>query len=225
MAITVGSVLKDDKYLGRITRAIKSDLTHPRHHGVKMQAHHIISAKGVSISGLGDELVGYGYDINELPNLVFLPCTLQGACHLRVQVHRGNHTAAVDQDKPDNDSDKPKNYHRMVADQLANLKSQFDKECSSSRIHSILEQVDQVSATVLRWIERSPRRAPLTEVAEHFANGSPLGCGGVDSVTTLKRSANPCPVERNHFKQQAKVQKAESITYRGVGPYKLRPGR
>ena len=225
MTITVGSVLKDDKYLGRITRAIKSDLTHPRHHGVKMQAHHIISAKGVSISGLGDELVGYGYDINELPNLVFLPCTLQGACHLTVQVHRGNHTAAVDQDKSDNDRDKPINYHTMVAEQLADLKRSFAKECSTTHIHKVVEQVNEVSKTIVRWIQRSPRSAPLTDVAQHFVPGSATGCGGVSSVTVLKRAVASCPVERNHYKRQAKGQSPEGITYRGDTPYKLRPGK
>jgi hypothetical protein len=77
-----GNSAKDTQYLKRITEHIATDKTHPRHQGVKMQAHHIISGEGIKRSGLGKKLKEFGYNINLLPNLVFIPCTLQGACYL-----------------------------------------------------------------------------------------------------------------------------------------------
>ena len=65
---------------------------HPVKNNIHMQAHHIISEEGVNKSGTGNTLKTRGYDINEINNLVFLPSTPAGACHLGLQLHRGDHT-------------------------------------------------------------------------------------------------------------------------------------
>ena len=98
MALKLGNTSKNSAYLRRIKAAIEHDKSHPRHNGVLMQAHHIISAEGMKRSRMDKKIEKFGYDINELPNLSFIPCTLQGACYLGVQPHRGNHTAMVDQE-------------------------------------------------------------------------------------------------------------------------------
>ena len=225
MSIPVGNVLKGDKYLAALIRVIRHLPNHPRHHGVQMQAHHIISEKGVSLSGRGKKLVQIGYDINDLPNLVFIPCTLQGACHLGVQVHRGNHTAPVDQNKSDRDGDKSLNYHDMVRTQILDLALPLAKSCTNTSAANAVTEVNKVGKRILRWIQDSPGKAPLTAAAKAFQPGSPVGCGGVDAVGSLKGSVTPCPKERNHFRRQGRGQSPENITYQSDKPYRLAPGR
>jgi hypothetical protein len=129
--VLIGNSSKDSKYLSRIKKAIEGDANHPRHNGVRMQAHHIISAEGMKRSNLGRKIEKFGYDINLLPNLVFIPCTLQGACHLNVQLYRGNHSA--NQDVYDDDSE-PNSYHDLVGGMIRDLKFPFSKECPGSKI-------------------------------------------------------------------------------------------
>jgi hypothetical protein len=85
---------------------------HPIHRGVDVQVHHLVSRK--SVVKLEDILIARGYNIDTLANLVVLPCTLPGACHLRVQLHRGNHTGG--------DDDHPVRYHLYVAGLLARIR-------------------------------------------------------------------------------------------------------
>ena len=104
--MTAGTIAKSKTYLTTMKVRIAPDALHPRHRGVKMQAHHILSGEGAKLSQMGRKLVGFGYDINTPKNLAFLPCTLQGACYLGIQPHRGNHTAPSDgADEDDADDD------------------------------------------------------------------------------------------------------------------------
>lgn len=116
-----GKSAKDSGYLERIKNAIKNDRSHPRNLGVRMQAHHVISGEGMIRSGKGSTVVGFGYNINFLPNLAFIPCTLQGACYLGVQPHRGNHSAASVADQDDYDDSDHVDYHDKVASQLVEV--------------------------------------------------------------------------------------------------------
>ena len=138
MALKLGNTSKNSAYLRNIKNAIEDDKSHPRHNGVLMQAHHIISAKGMSLSNLAKKIEKFGYDINELPNLSFIPCTLQGACHLGVQPHRGNHTARVDQDDYDDDLEV-RDYHKMVAKKIKEL-MHLDDETLPEDLAAVLVQ-------------------------------------------------------------------------------------
>lgn len=226
-----GRTTKDSAYLDRITRAIADDSKHPRHQGVAMQAHHVISATGMHRSKLADKVRKFGYDINLLENLVFLPSTLQGACHLSVQPHRGNHTALVERDGYDDD-DHPMDYHDMVAARIRRLELGLTKDCPGymggakelEARHHVTTQLNVLSTQILRLIRHSPTQAPLTQVAVHFHPGNPVGCSGADS-TRSHRADHHCEVERNHRKRQAPGQKAESITYSRTETYSLRLGR
>jgi hypothetical protein len=224
--IKPGKSSKDSMYLARIKAAIALKRGHPRHHGVKMQAHHVISAEGMRISGLGEKVEEFGYDINELSNLVFIPCTLQGACYLGVQPHRGNHTARIsDQDSYDDDSEPP-NYHEMIAERIESLDLAFAIDCSKDAHEAqrkIKKKLDTLSEQVTEKIQLNPRKAPLTEIAMHFAPGNQVGCGGTDSVTRHK-GAHHCAVERNHLGRQGRGQQAENITYVRKAPYVLKVG-
>ena len=116
-----GMTTKDGSaYRKRIERATADEPKHPRHHGVAMQAHHVISATAMHASGLADKIKKFGYNINELENLALLPCTLQGACYLGVQPHRGNHTAPADPYTYKNDQ-QPVDYHKMVTLRIRGL--------------------------------------------------------------------------------------------------------
>jgi hypothetical protein len=220
-----GNDSKDSMYLSRIKAAILLKPGHPRHHGVQMQAHHVISAEGMKISRLGAKISKFGYDINSLENLVFIPCTLQGACYLGVQPHRGNHTARIaDQDNYDDDCEPP-NYHEMVAENIQGLDLPLSKECSKDtreKAEIVREQLNGLSKQIAGLIQHKPTQAPLTEIARHFSKGNKIGCGGVDSVT--HHSGKHCDVERNHLGRQGPGQRNEDITYVRRKQYTLKVG-
>lgn len=226
MAIKLGNSSKDSRYLKRIKDAIEGKKKHPRHNGVKMQAHHAISAEGMKRSGLGKKIEKFGYDINMLNNLVFIPCTLQGACHLGVQPHRGNHTAAINQDDYDDDLE-PGSYHDLIGQRLKDLHLPLAKACQGAddaRVHEIQHKLDVLSADIVEMIQRKPSAAPLTNIAKYFSPKHPVGCGGVDSVG-CHRGIEPCAVGRVHSNnRRGPAQKDENITYHSEQPYKLKPG-
>src|SRR5690606_37771760 len=115
-------LLEKTKYRTTIINAVKNDTGHPHNHNMKMQAHHLVSAKGVQLAQMGRKLEQLGYNINVLENLVLLPSTLQGACHLKVQLHRGDHTHE--------DDDHPISYHRKVKAEITTLERFLD-ECDN----------------------------------------------------------------------------------------------
>lgn len=227
MIFKLGNSAKDSKYLKRIKDAIENLKEHPRHNGIKMQAHHAISAEGMKRSGLGKKIERFGYDINLLTNLVFIPCTLQGACHLGVQPHRGNHTALISEDDYDDDLE-PLTYHDLICNRIVDLQLPLAKACQGqddARIHEIQRKLDILSRDIVSLIQRKPSAAPLTTIAHFFSPKNPIGCGGVDSVQ-LHRGGSGCDVGRNHSgNHQGKKQKKENITYELKEPYKLKPGK
>ncbi|TWI66185.1 HNH/ENDO VII superfamily nuclease [Pseudoduganella lurida] len=227
MPLKLGNSSKDSKYLKTIKTAIEHNKAHPRHHGVKMQAHHLISGEGMKRTNLGKKIEKFGYDINNLMNLAFIPCTLQGACYLGVQPHRGNHTAAVDQDDYDDDNE-PITYHDVVAKRLTDLQLPLAKECKGAADHrndQIKQDLDKLSARLAKLIQNSPAKLPLTSIAASFTTGSLTGCGGVDSVG-LHRPGEACPVKRHHAgNKQGTGQKEEAISFESSIPFTLKPGR
>jgi len=57
-----------------------------------MSAHHLISILGFNQSNLKAKDIEYkGYNINYPKNMIFLPYETACACHLGVQLHRGDH--------------------------------------------------------------------------------------------------------------------------------------
>ncbi|MYN20595.1 hypothetical protein GTP81_28025 [Rugamonas sp. FT107W] len=227
MSLKIGKSSKDTRYLKRIKDAIATDRAHPRHNGIKMQAHHAISAEGMKFSGLGKKIEKFGYDINSLANLVFIPCTLQGACHLGVQPHRGNHTAIVDQEDYDDDAE-PENYHDLISHRLKDLHLPLAQACKGeddNRVHEIRNKLDSFSKLIIEMIQRKPSVAPLTNIAKYFSPKNPIGCGGVDSVTH-HHGLKSCEVERSHScNRQGATQDKENIKFVLNKPYILQPGR
>jgi hypothetical protein len=219
-----GNTSKDSEYLNRIKGAT-TDLEHPRHKGVKMQAHHAISAQGMALSGLAIKLKKFGYDINLTPNLVFIPYSLQGACLLGVQPHRGDHTAPLDHDDYNDDEHLP-SYHEAVSLMLIEADRKIGVACLGEGVNkkaAAQRILDELSAIIVDFIQNSPEQARLTRLYKHFVPGNRTGCGGVDAVGD-HRGSIACPVDRNHTGKQGKGQIKEAISYSCDGHYKLKPG-
>lgn len=236
-----GKAAKDSQYLKRIKDAIEGDKGHPRNKGIAMQAHHVISGEGMKRSGLGSIVESYGYDINLLENLAFIPCTLQGACYLGIQPHRGNHSfvkklvnlGEPGTSDPENyyDTGEPMDYHGEVSARLRRVMEKHSKNCTGdddADANAAVKILNKLSKSILNSIQNIPDVFPLTAIAEHFGKDG-VGCGGVDSVTKHKHPRKPCPVGRNHLldpagirPSQGKGQAREDIKYVLSEKYRLK---
>lgn len=236
LSVATGTVVKNKVYYKNLERRIKSDPRHPKLHNIRMQAHHIISETAVKSTGKSyiNELLLLGYDINNLENLIFLPSSLQGACHLDVQPHIGNHNAkithAVDSESSYNDDDHPLDYHDMVRRQLINTLDRLSKTCPSTHPDAPVKakrRLNQLSLEILILIAKNPEKALLTKVYGAFSSESSIGCGGESSIDRRRNPAGlvkACPVGRNHLNAQGENQKSEEITYVKRPHYQLTPG-
>ncbi len=213
-------ILPKTGYRARIEKAVKNDAGHPINNGIAMQAHHLLSAKGVQLAAMGKKLEALGYDINVLENLVLLPCTLQGACYLKVQLHRGNHGY--------HDDDHPRSYHEEVKARIQKLRK-YLKDCESCESRSdrertqkkVQDKMDKVSLKLLELI--IDFKIPLTRIFLSFHPESEIGCSNADNISD--HSEDSCYSERNHLQNQSTEQKNEKIDYRHNTQYQLRIGQ
>jgi hypothetical protein len=229
MTKTIGNSAKDSGYLKRLKDAIEHDKDHPRKHGIRMQAHHIISGDGMRRSKMGKKIEKFGYNINYLPNLVFIPCTLQGACYLGVQPHRGNHDFSMEQEDYQDDLE-PAGYHELVATRLRRLELPMEKACDKETAldrAKVVDALDALSKSILNLIQFKPLEAPLTKLAAQFGVGA-VGCSGTDSIRTHSRT-RPCPVGRHHLLDpahpelsQGPAQARENIKFVPNGKFRLK---
>jgi hypothetical protein len=90
VSIMSEEIKKGSNYRKKIVEAAKLIPGHPIHH-IDMQAHHLLSEAAIKKTKLGKDLVNLGYEIDDILNLVLLPCNTVDACHMRVQLHRGDH--------------------------------------------------------------------------------------------------------------------------------------
>ena len=219
--IIEGTVDKDKVYRKRLIKKIKNKSSHPFHHGIHMAAHHLISKDGVDTSDLGELLVHKGYNINEMENLVFLPSTLQGACQLRVQLHRGDHTYAL----PNQEA-----YHDQVASSLDKIKSNLRKCTPKTQKGNseIQKKVNQESVKILKRIAEF--RVPLTTIFRNFKPSSKVGCSNHNEVKECEGSLARCRDERSHVGQvnylnaDAPIRKVPQTMAYEKSYYKLKVG-
>jgi hypothetical protein len=160
-----------------------------------------LSKKAAKKSGVKPVLESYGYDINKIGNLVALPCTLDGACHLEVQLHRGDHTSFTD-----NDDEHPTPYHVHVMDIMQKAVEFIEKNCESGSSAKVQARMDNRSEGVLEDIENFYIR--LTRVHKCFKHKE-IGCNGKSSVGDLDDSRNDdnAGCNRNHNKEYPKFPK------------------
>lgn len=240
----IGSTIKNTNYLDTITKNITHITNHPTRKGVKMQAHHLISATAMKkLSHQVKKNIEYfNYNINNINNLVFLPSTLQGACHLGVQPHIGNHLIKTDSQIEKICEDDAKildTYHDKVERMLLSMRpltmSKCIGECSHAELMQLMEDVkktlDKISHKILKAIQNKPDQAPLTKLYEYFQPGNPIGCAGVDSVNghTIGKlnhhGSHHCSINRKHLKTQNLGQQSEMITFDSDGQYSLEVGK
>lgn len=202
----INGTIEKKRYRRRWIRNVKKIPKHPFNHGIHMDTHHIISAEGVKVSELGDSLVSKGYDINQLSNLVGFPATLPGACQLRCQLHRGDHTFSRPREEP---------YHDHISNLLTRpaLKKKI-KECygktkvteNASEIHKLL---DPVSRKILKQVNKLKMdilkmnkfyQLPLTKISHYFVPDGPGCCGKFDVNDAYNQENTPCQTDRLHYR-------------------------
>ncbi|ELR8727674.1 AHH domain-containing protein [Vibrio vulnificus] len=166
---------------------------HPYFLGIHMETHHLISSKGAHLdTRTAQRLVNAGYVIDTLDNLVGLPATLPGACHLGLQAHRGEHP-----DKPV----ESKAYHTTVKNELEKVKELL-KQCppntkASDKTPNIDDITNKISKRLLDKIVSN--KVALTNIPNNFS--SYVGCRGQTSITKARETSERCPVGCNHFGQ------------------------
>ncbi len=149
---------------------------HPRHKGVTMQAHHLLSKKGVKNSGLSKDLVHLGYDIDHLNNISLIPSTLPGACHLNIQVHRGDH-GSTRADAADDDKQHGPSYHLLVQRWVEQLETEIDKgRYCEKNADKIISAMNIFSKKILKKINNN--QVALSSVYKNFGtvNTNRKGC-------------------------------------------------
>ncbi len=194
----------------------EKDPTHPAYYGIKMQVNHLLSQSGFVKSKKDEELISYGYDINVLDNLVALPCDMDAACYLKVQVHRGNHPKFIDNDD-DSDDVHPKTYHQHVAGVIRNATKKLEDKCATGNEKTVRKYLALYSRGILDKI--GDFEIPVTKPYEAFQDGGP-GCGGETSTKILftkmkSGNNNRCDRDKDHSKYS---------DFNQV-PYKLKVGR
>jgi hypothetical protein len=183
------------KYRDHVMHEAKKRPRHPINHGIDMQAHHLVSRFGIELTlGLATALIELGYNIDALNNLVLLPSTLPGACHLKVQLHRGDHVGG------DVDSIS---YHKYVAKCLILLRIQESRGRLCTLIpKQIQAKVDKISHKILKRIRDF--KLPLTQIHYTFKRGATSGCCGKRTVDDARvvldkeDSVARCPRHRDH---------------------------
>ncbi|ATD08778.1 AHH domain-containing protein [Pseudoalteromonas piscicida] len=196
-----GNVNKSNSdYRGALLKVVENDLEHPINNGIHMEAHHLISNESIKQAKMQSFLVDAGYDINHLSNLAFLPATLPGACHLNVQVHRGNHFGTLSEQDNDDDAVHPVYYHDVVRKMLIELKIKKLNDCGGEpeKVEKKLRKcMAQLSEDILEEIEYFT--LPLSPIMKAFHPLSKVGCGNCINVKEHQEDSSNCDVsDRDH---------------------------
>lgn len=190
-----GNVKKDYRYRKALLARVSMMPNHPIKNGIHMQAHHLISEKSVKESRMGELLEHRGYDINTVKNLVFLPSTLPGACHLGVQVHRGDHKYP-NEDENDDDRVHSRSYHREIESKLRRLKGRIS-DCDSSSKKTVQDILNRVSKKIVNNI--NSYSLPISRIYSVFNESSEIGCGNSVNIKEHQMTASICKSTRDHI--------------------------
>lgn len=140
---------------------------------------------------------------------------MDGACYLRVQVHRGNYPGFIDNN--DSDNDHPKSYHKHIVSMLRKAPKKLEECCAIGNEKTVRNYLNLYSRSVLDKIANF--ETPLTKSFIAF-NQNESGCGGETSIPILhaKHSMgeiNKCDRDNEHAKYS---------TFKQI-PYELKVGR
>lgn len=213
-----GFLERDYKYRtlwkNRVKKWNETEGRHPYHHGIDMDTHHLISMHAIKdlSSNLKNALKEKGYDINSLGNLVGLPATFKGACHLKTQVHRTGHMFGEDQYGRNKNFDYHKEVRTLVKKAGADIRRCYGtKEIEPTKRAIHTEVMDEISQTILDGIVEFT--IPLTSIFENFnPKESPYkGCRGASTVSQAKIATKCC--DGNHMGE---------VIFRKNGPHDMR---
>ncbi len=210
----IDGTIEKKGYRKRWVNNVEKISHHPFNKGVHMDTHHLISAEAVKLSKLGKYLIQKGYDINLLANLAGFPATLPGACQLRCQLHRGDHTYSRPMEEP---------YHDHVAGLLAlpqmkrKIKACYGKTKATETRVEIHQLLDPISKDILRQINKVVKeqyyQLPLTKISHYFV---PKGQGCVcqfDINKAKKHESGHCEYNRLHYRDIANGRNGEDKRY------------
>ncbi|WP_196161096.1 AHH domain-containing protein [Reinekea sp. G2M2-21] len=186
--IPEGQIKRDWKFRKTLLNAVEGNPNHPIFNGIIMAAHHLISVEGMAKSGLGSLVEDRGYNINLVENLIFLPYELEGACHLGVQLHRGDHTAEVN----------GRNYHAAVKALLEKKINEIEK-CESSpkeTLKKLTRTLNGISELMAEMIE--DWEVFLSGIAKDFEPDNAKGCGNTKTIGQHRLSDRHCHLNRDH---------------------------
>ena len=208
----------------RVEKKFKN--THPIFQGIKMQAHHIISADGVKDIVGKNFLINADYDIDHVKNLAFIPCAFEGACHLGTQLHRGNHTSTIDlyKDIEDDysDDDHPDSYHVTVGRLVSRILKNATKDCidKKNEVVDLLGEMEDIADEIIQLINRFSSDAQLTKAYQTFDTEGELKSIGCSNATKMDdhNTKQPCRSHRDHAGNVIKRPKSRSA-------YKLELGK
>ncbi len=214
------------KHGDRMKAAVKLKPSHPTHHGMRMQVHHLISKKSIK-----DEiepkiklaLKNKGYDIDDLDNLVSLPNDYWGACHLEVQLHRSDHRNAST-----NDDGHSETYHETIG-KIINTefdKVDLDEVCDSKELQ---KEMNKISKKVLSRIKKF--KLSLTEkvISDNFKEGKQTGCRDIserDGIAIFREAQEKgtlCKMQNRSDKRNPITRKPKEH-FSGIKKYTLKTG-
>ena len=217
-----GCTSRDHKYRERLIESVKhSEIgktvpEHPLFHGIVMSAHHLISIQGFNKSKLNPEDIEYkGYNINYPKNLIFLPYETAGACHLGVQLHRGDHRVI---------DTAGRNYHGLVAFKLNREQNSIAKcgKKSDLTLASLIDLMDEISDSMVDDIKFIADGFPaiyLSSVSANFINTSSVGCANGLNISEIKdnmlvnKKRNCINRDHQYSVSKRKTKRGYKITY------------
>lgn len=185
-----GNTSKGDNYRSRLQR---HTLFNPSSIGSRpalvseTQVHHLLSEKGVADTGKSRKLERLGYNINVIENLSLIPKNGYLACHLRCQIHLGDHAWGS------------YSYHRVVEMEIDDIVGDLQHYCLQRPPENDI-QPDMNAKSAILAAKISTFIAPLSQVASDFQSGSLIGCS---NTHLTKHTGTPCAHLRDHSQRFA----------------------
>lgn len=203
----VDGVIEKKGYREKWLRHAYKHKPHPINYGIHMDTHHLISAEAVKISKLAQPLIDKGYMINDINNLVGFPATLPAACHLELQLHRGDHLYKRPNEEPYHDY-----VSSLISAEKSDLKACYGRTKVREKETAIHKLLDPVSELILDKINEF--KLPLTDIYIRFEKKSG---GGVINVLILylqKNLLHPARLETTLIKKIIGIKIVMSLVMR-----------
>lgn len=190
------------KHGENMKKAIADEKKHPKKFGMRMQVHHLISKHSITLisTNIKNALDDKGYDIDDLGNLVSLPNDFQGACHLAVQIHRGDHKKAKK-----NLDGHDETYHVSVKDLLdKKFRKGLNDYCDT---RSLQKEMNRQSTKILRKINSFKWSLTNKNISDSFLKDALTGCchlperANMEQFRANNKEGKLCPTKSRNNKK------------------------